>query len=97
MNLNSPVLEIEKTADLEHNLSATVNINCILQQNKSTNSANLRELEQSELNNSGPRKTKAEFKKFILQQKARQTCYKDTTDMNKLKKFLNTIGGRTKH
>ena len=48
VNLNSPVLEIEKTADLEHNLSATVNINCILQENKSTNNASVRKQEQSE-------------------------------------------------
>ena len=58
VSLNSPVLEIEKTADLEHNLSATVNVNCILQENKSTNNANVREPEQSERNNSGPRKLK---------------------------------------
>ena len=73
-------------------MSGTVNINCILQENKPTNNANVRKLGQSERKDSGPRKTEAEFKKFILQQKAKQTCYKDTTDMNKLKKFLNTIG-----
>ena len=73
-----------------------MNINIVLQENKSTNNANVRELEQSERNDSEPRKTEAEFKpefkKFILQQKAKQTCYKDTTDMNKLRKFFNTTG-----
>ena len=89
VNLNCPVLEIEKTADLEHNLSVTVNINCILRENKSTNNADVQELEQHD---SGSRKTEAEFKKFILQQKAKQTCYKDTADMNKLRKFVSTTG-----
>ena len=83
VNLNSPVLEIGKTADLEHSLSVTVNINCILLQNN----ANVRELKQSERNDSEPRKTEAEFMESILQQKAKQPCYKDTTDMNKLRKF----------
>ena len=62
VNLNSPVLEIEKIASLEHMLSATMNINCIMQVNKSTHNANVHELEQHEQNDSGPRKLKLNSK-----------------------------------